>query len=238
MAIAPPVTNPMDNAFWSNTAAERETVLARLRAAPTPAFFTLPVIPGGFYLLTRHADVLEASRHPEIFGSEPAATTLEDAPVPIRESTPSMINLDDPRHARLRRIVSRAFTPRMIKRFEDDVAAIARRIVDELLERGPCDFVTNVAQPMPLEIICAMMGVPASQYAAVVEATDVILAMTDPGQRVPAERIRESVIFFAELMRDLGELRRKEPADDLITALVRADVNGESLSEVDRKSVV
>jgi cytochrome P450 len=86
---------------------------------------------------------------------------------------------------------------------------------------------------MPLEIICAMMGVPASRYAEVVEATDIILAMTDPGQRVPAERIKESVIFFAELMSELGRQRREEPADDLITALVHADVDGESLSELE-----
>ena len=79
----------------------------------------------GYYALVRHADILEASRNPEVFCSGQGATSIPDLPAEFTEYFGSMINMDDPRHARLRRIVSRAFTPRMIKQFEDDVQPAA-----------------------------------------------------------------------------------------------------------------
>jgi len=79
----------------------------------------------------------------------------------------SMINMDDPRHARLRGIVSRGFTPRMLRRLEDDVQRVAAQIVDRLLDRGECDFVTEIAAALPLTIICNMMGIPESQHSFV-----------------------------------------------------------------------
>lgn len=146
-----------------------------------------------------------------------------------------MISLDDPRHAHLRRIVSRAFTPRMIQKFADEVAAAAARIVGALAERGPCDFVAEVATPLPLQIICDLMGVPHSLHAEVIEATNVILAIGDPGFVSPDGRDRSLVLlekftFLHTLMQDLARQRRAAPADDLVTALVSAEVAGEALT--------
>ena len=104
--------------------------------------------------------MVEASRNPEVFCSGKGATSIPDLPVEFNEYFGSMINMDDPRHARLRRIVSRAFTPRMIQRFADDVARIAAEIVSDLQAKGPCDFVENVAARLPLTIICQLMGIP------------------------------------------------------------------------------
>ena len=80
----------------------------------------------------------EASRHPDVFSSASGATSIQDLPAEFNEYFGSMINMDDPRHARLRRIVSRAFTPRMIKKFEHDVQLTAAEIVDDLLAIGRC----------------------------------------------------------------------------------------------------
>ena len=91
-----------------------------------------------------------------------------------------MINMDDPRHARLRRIVSRAFTPRMIRKFEDDVQRTAAGIVDELLATGPCDFVGQVTAKLPLKIICGMMGIGDEHYDMVLRNTNTILSGFDP----------------------------------------------------------
>ena len=119
-----------DNAFWGLPLADRDAAFARLRALDRPPFFAEPESPfgepgPGYYALVRHADVTEASRHPDSFSLGHGATSIQDLPVEFNEYFGSMINMDDPRHARLRRIVSRAFTPSMVAKFEDDVRSAA-----------------------------------------------------------------------------------------------------------------
>jgi cytochrome P450 len=227
--------NPLHPRFWEQAPARRQQILAELRASPEPAYFVKRQSFGrpdvGFYLLARYADVVEASRTPQVFSSSPNASSLNDAPEELRRSIPSMINMDDPRHARMRRIVSRAFTPRMIKSVERDVATIAARIVDRMLDRGPCDFVTEVATPMPLEIICAMMSIPGELWPLVVKHTETFLTVTDLEHDLPSEAVREAVAFFDEVMSELSARRRAHPRDDLVTRLVTADVEGETLTQ-------
>src|SRR6516225_3840449 len=152
------------NEFWGLPLPERAASFALLRAQQRPQFFAEPDVPfaepgPGYYALVRHADIVEASKHPDVFCSRRGATSIADLPVEFNEYFGSMINMDDPRHARLRRIVSRAFTPRMVQRFADDVAGIAAGIADDLRATGPCDFVENVAARLPLTIICQLMGI-------------------------------------------------------------------------------
>jgi methyl-branched lipid omega-hydroxylase len=224
--------------FWALPAAERDALFATLRAADGPVFCPFRDGPG-FYALTRYDQVAEVSRNPQVFSSEPTATSLDDPPPAIQEFTGSMIGLDDPRHARLRRIVARAFTPRMIERAVDDVTRLATEIVDALVDRGPSDFVTEVATPMPLQIICSMMGVPESVHPQVVAATNVLIqAIGDPEFVAPDGTDRGTLLFqqfgyLHALMRDLARQRREHPTDDMITALVTADVDGEALSDHD-----
>jgi cytochrome P450 len=174
------------NEFWGLPLAERAASFALLRAQQQPQFFAEPEVPfafergPGYYALVRHADIVEASRNPEVFCSRRGATSITDLPVEFNEYFGSMINMDDPRHARLRRIVSRAFTPRMIARFENDVRRAATAIVDDLLAAGPCDFVSQVAARLPLKVICDMMGVPDDQYEMVLTKTNIILSGFDP----------------------------------------------------------
>jgi cytochrome P450 len=228
--------------FWAKPPEERHALFTSLRAADAQVFCPLPQSPDGegFFALTRYEEVAEASRHPEIFSSEPTSTSPVDPSPPISDYTGSMISLDDPRHARLRRIVSRSFTPRMIQRFADDVAALATQIVDDLIERGPCDFVTHVATPMPLQIICTMMGIPRSAHEEVIDATNAILALGDPEHVDEKGRGREEVIVekftvLHALVAELARLRKARPADDLITALIHANVDGEALTEHELK---
>ena len=148
--------NLSDNAFWAQPPARRYAAYRELRALEAPPFFEAGESPfgtqeRGYYALVRHADVAEASRNPQLFSSAAGATSIYDLPTEFNEYFGSMISMDDPRHARLRRIVSRAFTPKMIKKFEDDVRRTAGVIVDELLAAGPCDFVQHVVGPAPAE---------------------------------------------------------------------------------------
>jgi len=224
--------------FWASPPDERDARFAALRASQEPVFCPRDDGPG-FYALTRYEQVAEASRNPKVFSSEPTSVSLDDPPPAVRELIGSMISLDDPRHARLRRIVARAFTPRMIQRAADDVARLATSIVDSVAERGACDFVTEVAMPMPLEIICSMMGIPESVRPAVVEATNtVIQANGDPEYVAPEGSDRATVLvenftYLLGLGADVARHRRAHPADDVVTALVTADVDGEALSDTD-----
>ncbi len=152
-----------------------------------------------------------------------------------------MINMDDPRHARLRRIVSRAFTPKMIKKFEDDVQQAAAVTVDDLLAAGPCDFVSQVSARLPLKIICDMMGIGDEHFEMVLRNTNVILAGADP--EFVSEDIDTAVAQIltagsdlAVLVTNLSSEREGNPGDDLISALATANVDGEKLTPAELAS--
>src|ERR1700678_1799396 len=235
-----------DNAFWGLPLTDRAAAFALLRAQGRPRFFAEPEVPfsekgPGYYALVRYADVAEASRHPEVFCSGKGATNIVDLPAEFNEYFGSMINMDDPRHARLRRIVSRAFSPRMIAKFEDDVRRIASQVVDELLETGPCDFVKHVAARLPLKIICDLMGIPGSQYEMVLANSNQILAGADP--EFLSEDMNEAIgqLFAAaqalvEMMTELAERARVHPRDDVLSSLVTANIDGEQLTSAELAS--
>jgi cytochrome P450 len=228
-----------DNGFWALPLTERAAAFARLRALSQPAFFAEPETPfsekgPGYYALARYADVAEASRHADIFSSARGATSIPDLPAEFNEYFGSLINMDDPRHARLRRIVSRAFTPRMIARFEDDVQRAASTIVDDLLETGPCDFVRNVAARLPLKIICDMMGIPDDLFEMVLANSNTILSGADPeflgaDLDVAVTRLLTAGQELSELVTSMAG--RAEPGqDNLVSALVTANIDGEKLT--------
>jgi methyl-branched lipid omega-hydroxylase len=228
-----------DTEFWGWPLADRRAAFAMLRSLEHPPFYAEPESPfaegPGYYALVRHADVVQASRNPEVFCSGHGATSIPDLPVEFNEYFGSMINMDDPRHARLRRIVSRAFTPRMIQRFADDATRAAARIVDGLLATGPCDFVDNVATRLPLTIICRMMGIPDEEYDRVLHNSNVILSGADPD--LISENLDEAVgqllgagADLAALVTDLAAERASSPREDLVSALITANIDGEQLT--------
>jgi cytochrome P450 len=177
---------------------------------------------------------VEASRDPQSFCSGLGATSVFDTPPEFNEFFGSMINMDDPRHARLRRIVSAAFTPRTVKKIEDEVKRSASVIVDEVIEKGSFDFVTDVAARLPLRIICNMMGVPESEHDFVFHHSNIILGAMDP-EYVPegsdvAVALLTSGQQLTQLMHDLAQQRAERPGDDVTSALVTANVDGEQLT--------
>jgi cytochrome P450 len=195
----------------------------------------------GYYALLRHADVAEASRNPQLFSSAAGATSVYDLPTEFNEYFGSMISMDDPRHARLRRIVSRAFTPKMIKKFEEDVQDTAGVIVDELLTTGPCDFVRHVSARLPLKIICQMMGIGEEHYEMVLRNTNIILSGADPefisgDMNEALTQILTAAGDLGGLVTGLAEQRLATPADDLVSSLVTANIDGEQLTPAELAS--
>jgi len=230
-----------DREFWLRPLEEREGAFATLRAERPVSFheeIDIQVLPKGpgFWALVKHEDVLEVSRNPEIFCSG-RGTNIADMPEPFLDFFGSMINMDAPRHGRLRRIVSRGFTPRALKRLEEDVQRLAREIVDGLVARRSCDFVTDVAAALPLRIICDMMGIPESHHQFVFDRTNVILGAGDPEYTPdpdPAKIIPALLKAGAELsglVQELGRERAKHPTDDLTSELVNAEIDGERLTD-------
>jgi methyl-branched lipid omega-hydroxylase len=235
-----------DNAFWALPPAQRHAAYRRLRACEAPLFFEAGESPfgtqeRGYYALVRHADVAGASRSPQLFSSASGATSIFDLPTEFNEYFGSMISMDDPRHARLRRIVSRAFTPKMIRKFEEDVRRTAGVIVDELLQAGPCDFVQHVSARLPLKIICEMMGVGDEHYEMVLRNTNIILSGADP--EFISQDMNEAVTQIltaggdlAALVTGLAEQRQADPADDLVSSLATANIDGEQLTPAELAS--
>jgi methyl-branched lipid omega-hydroxylase len=226
--------------FWQQPLEARHDDFAKLRALGEPTYFELPEGPfsaggEGYYAFVSHADVAAASRQPELFSSARGATSIEDLPVEFNEYFGSMINMDDPRHSRLRRIVSRAFTPKMIRKFEEDVQRTAAGIVDDLLATGPCDFVQHVSARLPLKIICEMMGIGDDHYDMVLRNTNIILSGADP--EFISENMDEAVTQLLTSGKDLADLvmeiaadRAAHPQDDVITSLATANIDGEQLT--------
>ena len=230
--------------FWARPLAEREGAFHRLRTERPLPFFAEPEVQSdlipvgpGYYAVTKYDDILEISKNAELFCSGRGATSIADMPDFMLDFFGSMINMDDPRHARLRKIVSAAFTPKMLRAIEDQVVIAAREIVDDVLRKGGGDFVTDVAARLPLKVICDMMGIPESEYDTVFSRSNVILGAAD-AEYVPQGNV--DVVINAlltaggdlhKLVSDLGASRRANPTDDLTSALVNTEVDGERLSD-------
>ena len=238
--------NLMDAHYWLQPAAECDLGIARLHAEAPLDWFEEPMPDNpylqagpGYWCVTRHEDIATISRNPEIYSSA-QGITITDTPPEFLEFFSSMIAMDDPRHARLRRIVSKGFTPRMLAALEDSVQEIASGIVDTIAERGECDFVTDVAAALPLKIVCDLMGVPDSAYDQVFKNTNIILGVGDP------EFAPDNVDFvtallnagaeLAELMKEVAANKKGGNGTDLTSVLVNAEIEGDHLDEADLAS--
>jgi cytochrome P450 len=228
--------------LWDGPIDQRNAAFARLREERPIAFFEEPEPESdlmargpGFWSVTRHRDVVEASRHADLFCSG-QGTSILDMPPFLSEFLGSMINMDDPRHARLRRIVSKAFTPRTLAGLSGDVEAQAAEIVDAVAAQGECDFVTEVAALLPLRVIVDLMGIPRSQEREIFDCTNRLLGFLDP-EYVP-EQTAEAVMMaimqaaqdLAAIVTELAEHRSQNPANDLITVLLDAEVDDDKLT--------
>ena len=223
--------------FWGLDDDVRDGVFATLRReapisfCPAIEFEGVDVGPG-YWSLTKLDDVHFASRHPDIFSSAGGITIGDQAPE-LAEYFGSMIVLDDPRHQRLRSIVSRAFTPKVVARIEASVRERAHRLVASLIANHPdgqADLVAELAGPLPLQIICDMMGIPEQDHQRVFHWTNVILGFGDPDFTVDFEELVRVSMEIGAYASALADDRRVNHHDDLTTSLVEAEVDGDRLS--------
>jgi cytochrome P450 family 142 subfamily A polypeptide 1 len=172
------------------------------------------------WVLSRYHDVVEASKAAEIFSAAQGVLPESDAPV-------SIVCMDDPRHLRLRKLVNRGFTPRMVGLLEPRVRELARGLVDAVAARGACDLVTDVAVPLPLYIIAEMLGIRREDFARFHEWSDRLIAVAgnydDPAKVADST---QAYVEYGTYLKDVFEARRREPREDLVTILVRAQQDG------------
>ncbi len=193
--------------------------------------------------ITKHQDLQMISKDPQLFSSERMSAIMRD---PDPESLPMlrliMLNMDPPKHRQYRAIVNKAFTPRMVQSLDAAVDRMVTEIIDNVIEKGECDFVDELAAPLPMKVICEMMGVPEEDRRAIYELGNKMIGFDDPeyndgevgkfGQQDGHEASAEMFMYAAKL----ADRARGQPSDDLATALLNAEVDGQKLTEMEFNS--
>ncbi|OBJ68830.1 cytochrome P450 [Mycobacterium sp. 1274756.6] len=235
--------DPIDlssRAFWSTTAADREQAFATLRAERPvswhpPVQDTLIADPTdpGYWAVTRHRDIVTVSRTNEVFLSG-KGVLFDNVPEELLEGNQSFLAMDPPRHTKLRKLASAAFTPRQVRRIEDSIKANAKAIVEELAAAGSgADFVEHCAKELPVRTLSDMVGIPDSERDRVADAADALVSWADPvylDGRNPLEVLFENQAYLHQLAATLAADRRENPSDDLFSSLANTEVDGDRLT--------
>lgn len=204
-------------------------VFRRLREE-SPAFLPEPHGPG-YWAITRYRDVVAVSRDPSSFTSAPRVF-IKDPDEPVADDK-LLINLDPPRHTKLRKLVNRGFTPRQVTMLEPRVRDIVRGQLDAALAKGRFDLVGDVAVEVPLQVIAEMVGVPADERHRVFALTEVMMSIGDPQLGHTETDARDAMAEMFAYADNLAQQRLESPGDDLLSIILAADVDGESLSQLD-----
>jgi cholest-4-en-3-one 26-monooxygenase len=185
----------------------------------------------GFWAVTGHADIGYVSRHPEIFSSHRRLALFAEPPgEQIEMQRLMMLNMDPPQHTRQRSFVNRGFTPRMISRLAKHVREICDTLIDGVAPRGQADFVTDLAAPLPLQVICELVGASAADRDRIFELSNKLVGSDDPEFRTSPEEGLEAAAEIYGYAHALAERRRAQPADDIVTRLLQPDDAGELLT--------
>ncbi|MFC4060158.1 cytochrome P450 [Planomonospora corallina] len=202
---------------------------ARLRANDPVHWHDEPGGPG-FWAVTRHADIQYASRHPEIFSSAAGGVMVPDpTEEQLSRNRLMMLFQDPPEHTTTRAVVNRGFTPRMIGKLEEHIREICHELVDAALARGEVDFVADIAAPLPLYVICELLGAPAEDREKIFTWSNALVGNDDPDFATQDTELIFELINYAVV---LGAQRRAEPRDDIVSKLVAPAEDGSSMDDL------
>lgn len=212
--------------------------LAELRKSEPIHWVEVPGGTGGFgdkgyWLITKHADVKEVSKRSDVFGSSPDGAIpvwpqgMERSAIDLQKAV--LLNMDAPQHTRLRKIISRGFTPRAVGRLEDELRARARKIAETAAAAGTGDFVEQVSCELPLQAIAELLGVPQDDRDKIFRWSNEMTAGEDP-EYADVDPAMSSFELITYAMK-MAEERSKNPTEDIVTKLIEADIDGEKLSD-------
>ena len=185
----------------------------------------------GFWAVTRHAEIGYLSRHPELFSSSRRLCLFGEVPEEqIQLQRLMMLNMDPPQHTRQRAFVNRGFTPRMIGQLEKHITEICHSLLDDIAGRGQADFVTDIAAPLPLWVICELVGAPVEDRGRIFELSNLLIGSADPEFQVEPGAQQNAAAEVYAYGAQLAERRRANPADDIVTKLLQPNDSGEALT--------
>ena len=220
-----------------------ETLMAEFRASdPLPFIQSDSHKP--FYIATKHADIIEIARQPDIFKNtqQSVLQTKEIEAAQAEQGNPlrTLIHMDDPDHSKFRALTKAWFMPENLKRVEASVRSIADETVDRMLESGPeLNFVTEVAVWYPLRVIMSILGVPAADEALMLKLTQELFGADDPDmkrEQAPDEDRMQTLIDFFNYFNALTASRRANPTDDVASVIANAQIDGAPIGELEAMS--
>jgi cholest-4-en-3-one 26-monooxygenase len=199
-----------------------------------PAFWQPETDGSGFWCLTRHEDVTVVNRDWETFSSArggPLLVEMDEETLALQSSM--MLNMDPPMHTRYRLLVNKGFTPRMISRLEERARALAGAIIDAVCEKGECDFVTDIAAELPLQVIAEMMGVPVEERHLLFDWSNRMIGSQDLEYAVSEQEVMDASTQLYAYADQLAAKKRVHPDEDIISVLISSTVDGEMLTDLE-----
>lgn len=198
--------------------------------ANTPVFWHREADGPGFWAITKYDDIRTVSRQPGTFSSYERGTMLaEPDEMGLAAGRQMMLNMDPPQHDRFKLLVSRGFTPKNSQLLADRIAELAKEIIDDVVDRGECDFVRDIAGRLPSALIAELMGIPRADGERLYELTE-IMHTTDDAV-APPEKKGMAILEMLTYAQSVAEHKRANPGDDIASALVQAEVDGDRLSD-------
>jgi cholest-4-en-3-one 26-monooxygenase len=194
-----------------------------------PVCWVEPPAGPGFWAITKYRDVITVSQDSGTFSSS-HGTNIEDAQ---GGAELMMLNMDPPRHTKLRNLVSKGFTPKLVRAIEPHVREIAKSIVDDVAQRGACDFVTEVAAELPLQVIAELIGIPIDERHSVFNWSNQMIGLDDPEYGNSIDTAMQAATNMFTYANTLAAERRQQRKDDLVSVLIDAEVDGEQLSDME-----
>jgi len=210
---------------------------ATIREQAPVCWHPSPGSPGdGFWMITKHDDIQEVSRQPEVFSSHEQGSILHSGTHEIPESNLEvmrllLLNMDPPEHSQLRNIVQRAFTPRTIRSLEPRLIEFAHEIVDRALAKGEGDFVKDVAAEMPLLALCELMGIPGEDRDKIFDLSNRLIGFDDPEFQTSPEDGQVASIEMYLYANELAAEHKTNPREDIISRLLKAEIDGGRLTD-------
>jgi cytochrome P450 len=219
--------------------------LAAIRRHDPVHWHPFPGTRDGFWLLSRHADVIAVGKDPRLFSSQVGHIALEDREPDALAARQSLIETDPPEHTRLRKLVSYAFTRSKVREYEEYTRKIVSELLDKAIAMGEFDWVTEISEPVPVTILISILGLPAEDIPTLIEWTSEMAAATDSDYKPDPAKYPTDVdprllpfgspaaLQVFEYGHRIGEERRRNPTDDLVSRLVHAEVEGERLTDTE-----
>ena len=188
----------------------------------------------GFWVVTRYEDCVTVNRDYERFSSAVRGTMPFEMPdEDVAQQSLMMLNMDPPLHTRYRRLVNKGFTPRMVRDLEANIHRATDAIIDQVIEKGEADFVTDLSAELPLQVIAELLGVPQDDRHRMFEWSNRMVGNEDPEYQTQAEEALVAAMELYAYAAELFAIKRIDPHADLMSVLTTVEVEGEQLSEME-----